>query len=128
MISGLSAVFGVAALLLSAMSSASQPDYLFQDRYLCDETGAFCMLGTLTFQPNPRLLHLRARVRKAPGPGLLRIILIGSNRLGYRRLAPFEVRVRGNVTEILNHKMVPDHPDALGWAVQYVEFITDDAS
>jgi len=66
---------------------------------------------------------LRARVKKAPGSGLLRIRLAGANELGHRRLAPFEVRVRGTHSEIINHKMIPDHPDVHDWAVEQVEFI-----
>lgn len=115
----------VAVLLNAAPSLAGPRDYLFRDERLCDDNGVFCLVGTLSYESNPRLLELRARVRKAPGPGLLRIRLIGKNRLGYRRLAPLEIHVRGNPTEIINHRMIPDHPDALEWAVQSVEFVPD---
>lgn len=116
---------GMMALLAAGRGWAGPREYLFRDERVCAESGDFCLVGTLSYESNPRLLRLRARVSKAPGPGLLRIRLIGANRLGYRRLAPLEVRVRGKLTEIINHKMIPDNPDALEWAVQSVEFVAD---
>lgn len=106
---------------------AAQTDYLFRNERVCDEAGEFCMTGTFSYEPNPRLLFLRARVQSAPGPGLLRIRLIGTTRLGHSRFAPFEVRVRGDFSEIINHKMIPDYPEALEWAVQRIEFVADQA-
>ena len=51
--------------------------------------------------------------------------LVGTTRQGDRRYAPLEVRVRGNYSEILNRKMIPDHPDAVSWAVDRVEFMAE---
>ncbi len=85
------------------------------------------MRGTLTYRANPRVLQLRARVHKAPGSGLLRIRLTGTTQPGHRRFAPIEVRVRGRYSEIINHKMIPDHPDVQVWEVEHVEFIVDEA-
>lgn len=121
----LTRLIGIALLAGALPAPASEIEYLFRNDRVCDDTGAFCLSGTLSYQPNPRLLRLRARVQTAPGPGLLRIRLTGSTRLGMRRLAPLEVRVRGDYSEIINHKMVPDYPDALEWAVDHVEFDAD---
>ena len=128
MIRGLSAALGTALFVLATLTLASARDFLLRDERLCDQAGTFCLHGTFTYEPNPRLLHLSARVQKAPGPGILRIVLTGSNRLGHPRLAPFEVQVRGRHSEIINHKMIPDHPDVREWSVEQVEFITDDPS
>ena len=84
---------------------AGPRDYLFRNERICDAERVFCIRGTLSYDSNPRLLRLRARVQDAPGPGLLRIRLAGSNDLGHRRLAPFEVRVRGRPSEIINHRI-----------------------
>jgi len=120
-------LLGIAYLAEGPPVAAAEVDYLFRDERVCNELGTFCLAGTLSYEPNPRLLHLRARVHTAPGPGLLRIRLVGSTRLGYRRRAPLEVRVRGNYSEIINHKMIPDYPDALEWAVDQVEFVAEQA-
>jgi hypothetical protein len=53
--------------------------------------------------------------------------LSGSNQQGDRRLAPFEVHVSGHYSEIINHKMIPDHPDVEDWAVEQVEYIVDES-
>ena len=120
-----SIVLGLAALALAVPLNAGPIDYLFRDERVCDDNLDFCLFGTLSYESNPRLLRLRARVRKAPGPGLLRIRLRGETRQGFTRLAPMELRVRGNPTEIINHKMIPDFPDAEFWTVQRVEFVPD---
>ncbi|MGI9238952.1 MAG: hypothetical protein ACR2QZ_16250 [Woeseiaceae bacterium] len=118
-------LLGASALLYLSGVLAAPREYLFQDERVCDADAVFCFRGTLSYHSNPRLLHLRGRVQTAPGPGLLRISLAGANDLGHRRHAPFEVRVYGNRSEIINHKMIPDHPDVHDWAVWRVEFIAD---
>lgn len=119
-------LLGAAALLILTDALAGPREYLFQDKRVCDTDEVFCFRGTLSYHSNPRLLHLRARVQMAPGPGLLRIGLAGANQQGHRRFAPFEVRVRGHHTEIINHRMIPDYPDTQSWVVERVEFIPDE--
>ena len=119
------AVMIVVAMLLLNVAEASPRDYLFKDQRICDTEGSLCFRGTLYYVSNSRMVHLRARVQKAPGPGLLRIRLAGVNELGHQRFAPFEVQLRGNNSEIINHKMIPDHPDVQGWSVEMVSFIPD---
>ena len=120
-------LLGTSALFVLMAAVAGPRDYLFRNERVCDADRVFCIRGTLSYQVNPHLMRLRARVKKAPGPGLLRIRLTGTNRQGHRRYAPFEVRVRGRATEIINHKMIPDYPDAQSWVVQQVEFIADES-
>ena len=123
----LTVLLGASALFVVTTAFAGPRDHLFQNDRLCDASGAFCIRGTLTFYSNPHLLHLRARVQTAPGPGMLRIWLSGANQLGHRRFTPLEVRVRGRYSEIINHKMIPDHPDVEGWVVERVLFVADGA-
>lgn len=106
--------------------SAGPREYLFRDKRICDAQKVLCIRGSMSYDTNPRLLQLRARVRTAPGPGLLRIRLAGANELGHRRISPFEVRVHGKHSEIINHKMIPDHPDVMSWSVEFVDFIAED--
>jgi len=118
---------GTAALFFLTAALAGPHEYLFRGERICDAERVFCFRGTLSYRSNPRILHLRARVQTAPGPGLLRIRLSGANQLGHQRRALFEARVRGRNTEIINHRMIPDHPDSLSWVVERVEFIADKA-
>lgn len=120
-------LLGASALFFLTAAFAGPREYLFRGERICDADEVFCIRGTLSYQSNPRQLRLRARVQTAPGPGLLRIRLAGANPQGYRRFAPFEVRVRGHYSEIINHRMIPDHPDVPGWVVERVEFIADEA-
>ena len=125
---GRSLLLGIAALLFVAAAFAGPRDFLFRNERVCDSENVFCFHGTMTYDSNPRLLHLRARVKTAPGPGMLRIRLRGANELGHRRLAPFEVQVRGNFSEIINHRLIPDHPDVYEWTIERVEFIAETES
>ena len=113
------------ALWFGPHAVADPREFLFRNETVCDSDGVFCFRGTLSYDPNPRLLRLSARVQRAPGPGLLRIRLSGTNRLGDRYFAAFEVPVRGHYSEIINHKMIPDYPDVEGWVVEQLEFIAD---
>jgi len=116
---------GLMALLVVTTALSGPREYLFQNERVCDASGEFCIRGTLSYHSNPRVLHLRARVLKAPGPGLFRIRVSGANELGHGRAAPFEVRVRGHYSEIINHKVIPDHPDVENWVVDRMDFIAD---
>ena len=121
-------LLGAAALITLTSALAGPREYLSRGERICDVQEVLCIRGTLSYEFNPRLLHLRARVRTAPGPGLLRIRLAGANQLGHRRLAFFEVRVRGQYSEIINHKMIPDHPDVHDWVIELVQFTADASS
>ena len=120
-------LLGALALFAISATLAGPREHLFRDKRVCDVNNVLCFRGTMTFYSNPRLLRLRARVRTASGPGMLRIWLTGTNELGHRRNSPFELHVRGRHSEIINHKMIPDHPDVLAWAIVSVEFIADSA-
>jgi hypothetical protein len=122
----LTLLLGTSALFFLTVALAAPRDYLFRNERVCDPDEVFCFSGTLSYDSNPRLLHLRARVQSAPGPGLLLISLAGTNQQGHRHFAPFEVRVRGRYSEIINHKMIPDYPSVQSWAVERVEFIADE--
>ena len=118
--------FLAAALLCTGVVWSSPRLHLFHDKRICDTTSVFCFRGSLTKHHNTRVLHLRGRVLTAPGPGLLRIRLTGSNELGHRRSAPIEVRLGGNYSEIIDHRMIPDHPDVERWQVESVVFVQED--
>ncbi len=112
-----------AVALLAAMQALAAPlRYLARDELLCEPSGVTCVRGTLTYEQNDRLLRLRGRVVSAPGPGVFQITLTGTTRLGYRRYAPMEIRIRGRPTEIVDFKMIPDHPDVYDWVIDRIEF------
>jgi hypothetical protein len=122
----LPAFLAAAALLCAGVGWSSPRMYLIHDKRICDTTNEFCLRGSLTYVHNTRVLHLRGRVLTAPGPGLLRIRVTGANELGHRRSAPIEVRLRGNYSEIIDHRMIPDYPDVENWQVDSVVFVQED--
>lgn len=113
---------GLFALACALPVLAGPSLYIQRGGLICDAEKTVCLRGNLTYEPNPRLLRLRARVQFAPGPGELRILMTGTNRSGDRRYAPMEITLRGKYSEIVDFKMIPDHPDINAWEIDRVSF------
>lgn len=124
--SGIVRVIALVAALASTAALASRTVYLARDDVLCDAERIVCVKGTLSYYTNDRVLWLRGRVQFAAAPGLLQITLRGSNRLGHVRYAPIEVRLRGNASEIIDFRMIPDYPDVANWAIDRIRYRPDE--
>jgi hypothetical protein len=116
-------VTGLLAVLTSAAALASRTLYLAREELICDATRIICIDGSLGYDVNDRLLWLRGRVQASTVPGVLRITVRGSNRLGHMRFAPMEIGLRGRATEIVNFEMIPDYPDVANWSIDRIEFV-----
>lgn len=108
--------------LLAESSVAGETLYLIRNETFCSGHQEICIRGTVSYDVNSRLLRLRGRVQSAAGSGLLRIRLIGMNRLGHRRTTEMELSLRGKPSEIINYKMIPDHPDVEQWEIVSVSY------
>ena len=118
-------ISGVLLILISATLPASAVQYLKKNEAFCDSSGTVCLRGTISYRVNPRLLQLRARITKAPGPGQLKINVAGNNRLAHPRRAAIEVTIRGKASEIVNTDMIPDAPDVSQWELVSIQFAAD---
>jgi hypothetical protein len=114
----------VVLCLLTVSGSLAGPreTIIGRNASFCDSEGQVCLRGTLSYYANPRLLELRSRVQKAEGPGLLRIRLVGQNSDGHTRRTVLEVRIRGRYSEIVNNKLITDHPDVAAWQLESISF------
>ena len=114
----------VVLCLLTVSGSLAGPreTIIGKNASFCDGERHVCLRGTLTYYANPRLLELRSRVQKADGPGLLRVRLVGQNTDGHTRRTVLEVRIRGRYSEIVNTKLITDHPDVDAWQVEAISF------
>jgi len=108
--------------LLMPCANAGEVRYLKRNERFCDIEEQLCIRGTIRYEVNPRLLRVWGRVQTSPGRGLLRIRLAGTNRLEHRRTAAMEIQLRGTYSEIVEFKMIPDHPDIANWEVASIEF------
>lgn len=113
----------VIGLLTAADAGASRVLYLARQELLCDTAQDACVLGTLSYQTNERLLWLSGRLRSATGPGMLQIILKGTTRQGFVRYTPMEITLRGKATEIVDFRMIPDHADVANWQIDRITFV-----
>jgi hypothetical protein len=115
---------GILLIVLAASETlAGTPeDVTPPNSELCDGQRQVCLRGSLTYYPNPRLLVLNSRVEHAPGPGLLKFQLVGENSDGDKRLTTLEVSIRGNYSEIVNDKLITDHPDVYSWRLVSITF------
>ena len=88
----------------------------------CDDANSICLRGTLTYRSNPRMLDLRSRVQRATGAGVLKIRLVGQTTDGHTRRTTIELKIRGNYSEIVNTRLITDHPDVDSWEVDSISF------
>lgn len=109
-------------ILAVSLAQAGEIHYLKRNERFCDIHEQLCVRGSVRYDVNPRLLRLWGRVQTSPGRGLLRVRLTGTNRLGHRRTAEMEIQLRGTRSEIIDFKMIPDHPDVENWEITIVEF------
>jgi len=117
------AIVAVLVVLASAAALASRTLRLAENELICDSARILCVDGTLDYDVNERLLWLRGRVQFTTVPGMLRITVTGTNRLGHVRFAPMEIQLRGRATEIVDFRMIPDHPDVANWSIDRIDFI-----
>ena len=117
----------VSVLMLSllappaAMAGPSET-ILGKNALFCDEQDRVCLRGTLTYRANSRLLELRSRVQRTVGPGVLKIRLVGENADGHIRRTTIDLRIRGDYSEIVNTRLITDHPDVYSWDLDSISF------
>lgn len=116
------AVFMAASVLAASNTSAGPRYYLIKNELFCDDDKLLCIRGSLRYEVNPRLFRLWGRVQTSPGRGLLRIRLNGTTRLEHVRTTMMEIQLRGTYSEVVDYKMIPDHPDVENWEVFEIEF------
>lgn len=102
-------------LTLSSVASALERYYLKKSEVFCDSQQTLCLRGSITYEPNLRLLSLNARVQKHPGPGELRLSFSGTNRQAVPRRTEIVIQIRGNHSEIIDRRSRPDAPDVENW-------------
>ena len=114
-------------LLLFSVAAIAGPRDRITDAgsMLCDDGDQVCIRGTLTYRSNPRLLEFRGRVQRATGPGLLRIRVVGETLDGFARRTTMQIRIRGHYSEIVEQRLITDHPDVDAWALERVSFEPD---
>jgi hypothetical protein len=110
-------LFAVPAVMAGPSETIIGKNALF-----CDDQDRVCLRGTLTYRANPRLLELRSRVQRTVGPGLLKIRLVGENADGDTRRTTIELRIRGDYSEIVNTRLITDHPDVDSWELDSISF------
>ena len=115
----------VLAVLAAASAAEAGPSTIIAGSrsMLCDAEQLVCLRGSIRYFSNPRLVELRSRVQHANGPGKLVFRLAGENRDGHVRRTSFEVRIRGNYSEIVNTRLITDHPDVDAWTLESLAFV-----
>lgn len=103
--------------LLASPVAAYGPDLLLREGRLCDEDRGFCLRGTILYYPNSRLIEIRARVARAPGPGWVSILFRGSDRNNQPNTTVMEFPVRGASTEIIDRSFITDYPQVNQWRI-----------
>lgn len=101
--------------MFTSAAFALERYYLKKSEVFCDTQQFLCLSGSITYEPNFRILELRARVQKQTGPGEIRLYFSGSNRLDQLRRTEIVLKIRGAHSEIVNLRIRPDAPDVDNW-------------
>jgi hypothetical protein len=109
-------------LAAPAIVYAAERFYIKKSEIFCDTTGTLCLDGTLSYEPNSRIVSLRTRVQKQTGPGTLQIVLMGTDRQGHAHYSEISIDVRGTHSEIVNQQMRPDVPSVDNWSLSSMTF------
>lgn len=121
-------IFRALLLSLAVLShpvAADVPDLLLRESRLCDEDRGFCLRGTILYYPNSRLIEIRGRVARSPGPGWVSILFRGSDRNNQPNTTVMEFPVRGTSTEIIDRSFITDYPQVSQWRIIGMIFETD---
>ena len=116
---------GFVLLLAFSLSAEAGPMQRLTERgaMLCDDRDQVCIRGSITYRSNPRLLELRGRVERASGSGWVRIRVVGKNRDGFTRRTLMEFEIRGHYSEIVDQRLITDHPDVDAWMLESISFL-----
>ncbi len=128
MISRFSLAAGLLAFsfALSAGAASSTFYFLARNDRICAEDGPVCIRATISYDTNSRILHLRGRVDRAAEPGWLRLTFVGISERNQRGSTTMEFPIRGNWSEVLDHKLIPDHPPIADWRLEVMSFSPDE--
>jgi hypothetical protein len=116
----------VLACLLSPGLAAEAPDYLLRSAPLCDTEEVMCLRGSVRYLPGSRVMEVRGRVWRAPGPGWVSILFRGARPNGAASTAVMEFPIRGNASEIVDRRFIPDFPEVRYWRILGVLFEEDE--
>jgi hypothetical protein len=111
---------------LAADVSASTFYFLARNDRICAQDGPVCIRATISYDTNSRVLHLRGRVDRAAEPGWLRLTFVGISERNQRGSTTMEFPIRGNWSEVLDHKLIPDHPPIADWRLEAMSFVADE--
>lgn len=112
-------------VLLPTLCWGVAPRYLARSELLCDVDKQMCIRGSLVYRSNSRVLTLSGRVSKTSGPGWVRILFRGTNRLDQPSTTIMEFPIRGAFSEIIDKSFIPDNPQIDNWRIFYVVFEPD---
>ncbi len=118
--------FVITALLLAVLPAGASTFYfLARDDRICAADGPVCIRATISYDTNSRVLHLRGRVDRTAEPGWLRLTFVGVSERNQRGSTTMEFPIRGRWSEVLDRKLIPDHPQIADWRLETMSFTPD---
>ncbi len=118
--------FLLALALVPVLAWGSGLRYLERSKTFCDDTRKLCIRGSIIYRSNSRVMTLTGRVSKTSGPGWVRILFRGSNRLNQPSTSLMEFAIRGAHSEIIDKSFIPDQPDVDNWRILSFAFEPDE--
>lgn len=107
-------------LALVCAAAAAHTNYLLADELVCD--GDVCIRGWLIHDPHNNEIELDARLQKTAAPGVVILSLVGVTPGAQHVTTSLSVEVRGQFSEILHAKIIPQWPFETLWEVEAMRF------
>lgn len=111
-----------AVLAVAFGAVRAHTDYLLHDELLCDVAEQLCLRGWLSHNDHNNHIELSARVQRAGVPGTVTITLIGETPGKQQVSTSLTLSVRGDYSEIVSVKIVPQWPFQTQWRVDALHF------
>lgn len=89
---------------------------------ICDEAETVCLQGKITQDADGEVIVVAARMARAPGAGVVELLLGGTDSQGNRCGTSFEITIRGRRSEIIRREYRPGKPGRITWNLVLIRF------
>lgn len=100
----------------------ARSETLFADSRLCDFHNFICANIRIAYEYNEKIMHIRGRIHKPHGKGLLTFYMEGITPINERISLPITIEVRGQYNEIISKKLQTPLSNRTEWSLKEMVF------
>ena len=116
------AAFLAVLLLAVSLEGLAGPSITLKKGRICDQEKTMCLKGNLAQDDTGNVITFVGRVAKTSGPGVVSILLRGTDSKRHPCTTFFEFPIRGRSSEIVDEEQITGKPGIKKWRVISVTF------